>query len=153
MEGIKEPNEYKPFTWEACVVKIADKIAYLGRDIEDAVALKILTMPQVRELVRIVRPYSKSRMKELNNTVLLHDFIIDLCRHSNPQKGITISNDTLHLMNSLKTFNYENIYYHERLNSYREYAKLMIEFFFFFFSLSLSLSLSLCNLQDIEGVL
>ena len=33
---IKKANEYQPYTWEACVVKISDKIAYLGRDIEDA---------------------------------------------------------------------------------------------------------------------
>lgn len=123
---IKEPSEYAPFTWEGCVVKIADKIAYLGRDIEDAVSLKILTISQVKELLKIVRPYSRSRMKELNNTVLMHDFIIDLCRHSNPKNGIRISQDTLHLMNSLKKFNNENIYYHQRLDTYREYAKLII---------------------------
>ena len=36
-ESIEEPGKTQPYTWEACVVKIADKIAYLGRDIEDAV--------------------------------------------------------------------------------------------------------------------
>lgn len=37
------PNQYAPYTWEACVVKIADKISYLGRDIADAIRLGILT--------------------------------------------------------------------------------------------------------------
>lgn len=35
------PNQYAPYTWEGCVVKIADKISYLGRDIEDAITLGI----------------------------------------------------------------------------------------------------------------
>ena len=33
------PNQYSPYTWEGCVVKIADKISYIGRDIEDAITL------------------------------------------------------------------------------------------------------------------
>ena len=27
-----------PYTWEGCVVKIADNISYIGRDIEDAIS-------------------------------------------------------------------------------------------------------------------
>jgi dGTPase len=125
--AIEEPNQYQPYTWEGCVAKIADKIAYLGRDIEDAMALKILTPSQVKELVRIVRPFSKGKIKQLNNTVVMHEFIIDLCRHSSPENGIKISGDALRLMNSIKQFNYRNIYYHSRLNTYREYAKLIID--------------------------
>ena len=36
------PNQYSPYTWEGCVVKISDKISYIGRDIEDAITLGIL---------------------------------------------------------------------------------------------------------------
>ena len=43
LENYTKPNEYAPFTWEGCVVKISDKISYLGRDIEDALRFKILT--------------------------------------------------------------------------------------------------------------
>lgn len=42
LENIIMPNQYQPFTWEGCIVKVADKIAYLGRDIEDAVSLRVL---------------------------------------------------------------------------------------------------------------
>ena len=38
----EHPNQYAPYTWEGCVVKIADKLSYLGRDIEDAITLGIL---------------------------------------------------------------------------------------------------------------
>ena len=33
------PNQYSPYTWEGCVVKISDKISYIGRDIEYAIKL------------------------------------------------------------------------------------------------------------------
>jgi dGTPase len=36
-------GKYQAVTWEGCVVKLADKIAYLGRDIEDAQRLGYLT--------------------------------------------------------------------------------------------------------------
>jgi dGTPase len=48
--GFKRPNQFAPFTYEACVVKIADKISYIGRDIEDAMHLGIVTKEQMDEL-------------------------------------------------------------------------------------------------------
>ena len=49
------PNEFAPYTWEGCVVKIADKIAYLGRDIQDAITLGILDehLEELHELLNI----------------------------------------------------------------------------------------------------
>ena len=49
----KEPKQYAPYTWEGCVVKIADKISYLGRDIEDAITLGILD-DHLEELHQII---------------------------------------------------------------------------------------------------
>ena len=48
-------NQFKPYTWEACVVKIADKIAYLGRDIQDAITTGILDghLKELREVMNI----------------------------------------------------------------------------------------------------
>ena len=37
-----KPNKFAPYTWEGCVVKVSDKISYIGRDIEDAIRLGIL---------------------------------------------------------------------------------------------------------------
>ncbi|MCI8590740.1 MAG: hypothetical protein HFI88_00010 [Lachnospiraceae bacterium] len=35
-------GKYQAATWESCVVKIADKIAYVGRDVENAISLGFL---------------------------------------------------------------------------------------------------------------
>ena len=42
LNTIKKPGEYQAYTWEGCVVKISDKIAYLGRDIEDALRMNFI---------------------------------------------------------------------------------------------------------------
>ena len=47
------PNQFRPYTWEACVVKIADKIAYLGRDIQDAITLGIQLLSLMKKPVII----------------------------------------------------------------------------------------------------
>ena len=82
LNTIARPNEYKPYTWEGCIVKISDKIAYLGRDIEDALTLKILSRPQLKELSSLVKEHGKYKFREINNTFVIHKLIIDLCENS-----------------------------------------------------------------------
>jgi dGTPase len=126
LHQINKPNEYAPFTWEGCVVKIADKISYLGRDIEDALTLNILSQSQLNDLKAI----AGENYKAINNTILMHDFIIDMCKSSHPTTGICFSEKYLELINNVKKFNYQNIYNHKRLKSYEKYAKLVIESIF-----------------------
>ena len=126
LETLKSPSENAPYTWEGCVVKIADKIAYLGRDIEDAYISKILTFPQ-KPLIKLLRAYlGDVKREELNNTFIIHRFIINLCELSNPSDGIRFSPEYLNLMNEIKKFNYEYIYLHPRLENYKNYAALII---------------------------
>jgi dGTPase len=126
LKNIQRPNEFQPYTWEGCVVKISDKIAYLGRDIEDAISLKILSRSDLKNLIKAVRPFTKAPISELNNTVIMHDFIIDLCENSTIEKGICLSHNNLQLMNELKKFNYESIYNHWKIEKYKKYAELVI---------------------------
>lgn len=122
LESIKRPNEYRPYSWEGCVVKVADKIAYLGRDIEDALSLGILSETQLSGLRRIIN----ADLADVNNTIIMHQLIKDLCEESSPQKGICFSAQKFQMLRDIMKFNYENIYLHERLNNYHEYAELVI---------------------------
>ncbi len=128
--SILRPNQFAPFTWEACVVKIADKIAYLGRDIEDAIRLKILDQQQLDELRDALRTRFGSRIEKVNTTNLVHGFILDLVEHSSPEKGLAFSEEYFNLMNNIKKFNYKHIYKHKRLHYYNKYAKLILESLF-----------------------
>jgi dGTPase len=136
--AIKRPGIIQPYTWEGCVVKIADKIAYIGRDIEDAREYHILDMASYRQLREIVgstlglegdgkAKHALRSGKAVNTTVLINDLIVDLCEQSSPEKGLCFSDQYFRFIIELKKFNYANIYNHWRLHEFEHYASAIIE--------------------------
>lgn len=132
LSQVQKASQYSPYTWEGCVVKISDKISYLGRDIEDAITYKILSSSQLEKMQRILKDTidAKLDLREINNTVLMHKFIIDLCDQSSPEKGLKFSRFYLLLMEEIKRFNNDNIYNHPRLDKFKKYVRLIIESIF-----------------------
>ncbi|MBQ9298376.1 MAG: HD domain-containing protein [Clostridia bacterium] len=121
LKEYKTPNQYSPYTWEGCVVKIADKISYLGRDIADAITLGVLD-GHLTELYDIL----KFNGKIINNTVLTNHMIYDLCENSNPEQGLCFSPETFKLINDIKKFNYKNIYLTDKKMSSMEYIRFVL---------------------------
>lgn len=133
--SMKRPGFIQPYTWEGCVVKIADKIAYLGRDIEDARAYHILDMTsyrQLREIVGSTLGFEKKGAhalrsgKAVNTTTLINDLIVDLCQQSSPKKGLCFSDEYFKFILELKKFNFAHIYNHWRLGEFAIYAENII---------------------------
>lgn len=118
------PGKYNASTWEGCVVKLADKIAYLGRDIEDAIRLGFLDSAKQEELLAIAQG---KKATAINTTVIMHNMIIDLCNNSNPDKGLCLSDKMSELLNEIKRFNYENIYANPKMAVYTKYSRMIIE--------------------------
>jgi len=114
------PNQYAPYTWEGCVVKIADKISYLGRDIEDAITLGILD-EKLEELYKILK-----QKEVINNTVIINHLIGDLCENSSLEKGLCFSEGTFKMLKEIKEFNYKYIYKAERLKPSARYFNIII---------------------------
>lgn len=117
------PNEYSPYTWEGCVVKISDKISYICRDIEDAITLGILD-EHIDELFELLNITSKN--EQINNTIIINNLIRDLCENSSAEKGLCFSNKSLNLLNKIKDFNYKNIYSCRRIKPSTRYFNLVI---------------------------
>ena len=115
------PNQFAPYTWEACVVKIADKISYIGRDIEDAITLGILD-EHLEELYSLIGV----RNVTINNTVIINNLIYDLCKNSSPANGLCFSNSSLEIMNKIKDFNYKYIYFNDILKPSDNYFEVVI---------------------------
>ena len=118
----KEPNQYAPYTWEGCVVKIADKISYLGRDIEDAITLGILD-DYLEELHQILE---EAPTQVINNTVIINTLIRDLCENSSYEKGLCFSKEIFDWINKLKKFNYKYIYMSPKVRKAIPYFELII---------------------------
>ena len=118
-----KPKQYMPYTWEGCVVKLSDKISYIGRDIQDAITLGILDSEKLKELSEILE---KSKKEEINNTVIINELISDLCNNSTPETGLNFSKEGNEMMNCIKDFNYKNIYLTPRLQIPQKHFSLMI---------------------------
>lgn len=119
------PNQYAPYTWEACVVKIADKISYIGRDIEDAKVMKLLNDKEIEKMDRLIEKIS------INHTNIINYLTVNLCKNSSPEKGLCFSKDALEMMNAIKEFNYEKIYRSPQiLPSIRYFKVVMNEIFY-----------------------
>lgn len=117
------PNQYAPYTWEGCVVKISDKISYIFRDIEDAITLDILD-EHIDEIFSLLNITAEN--EQINNTIIINNLIRDLCENSSPEKGLCFSNESLALLNKIKEFNYKNIYSCKRIKPSTRYFNLII---------------------------
>lgn len=92
-----------PMTLEGCVVRISDLIAYLGRDIEDAIRLGVLKKNSI--------PESISSVLGNTNREIVNSIIMDLIENSLDRPFIKISEKVFKAIKDLKDFNYKNIYY------------------------------------------
>lgn len=127
LNSFTHPGEYQAYTWEGCVVKIADKIAYLGRDIEDALRMYFINKDEIHELRNIAKSYGE---KTINTTVIIHNFIISICENSSPESGIRLSEKYNQMLNDVKDFNTKAIYKNSKFDVYRKYAALVIRSLF-----------------------
>ena len=123
LSDYKYPNQFAPYTWEACVVKLSDKISYIGRDIEDAITLGILDN-HVDELYKLLD--SKYTKDKINNTIIINYLITDLCENSSPEKGLCFSQDAFNLITKINEFNYKYIYNCQRIQPSNRYFNIVL---------------------------
>ena len=117
------PSQFSPFTYEACVVKISDKISYIGRDMEDAMHLGILDKSLIEELQEEL---SQVLGEKINNTVLINRFITNICENSTPERGIAMSREFKEAMDVMNAFNLKNIYRCKRVEYSDKFFDLVL---------------------------
>lgn len=92
----------KQMTLEGCVVRISDIIAYIGRDIEDAITVGVIERKQIPEpIVEILGD---------NNSSIVNTLILDIVKNSIDRDYIRMSKEVFYALMSLKDWNYKNIY-------------------------------------------
>lgn len=128
---IEKGGKIGSFSYEGCVVKISDKIGYIGRDIEDAVSYRILKKEQKNELLDVVHTMHKDiKINELNTSSFTHSLVLNLCSNSSIENGLCFSEDCFQVLKLVKQFNYKNICNHPRILKFKKYATLIIETLF-----------------------
>ncbi len=90
-----------PCTLEGCVVRLVDKVAYLGRDIEDAVIADFIKEDDLPAEI-----HAKIGAK---NGEIVDLFVMDIIENSSAEQ-IALSDATSELMDRMFDLNYERIY-------------------------------------------
>jgi len=101
-KALSPKTELIPMTLEGCVVRLADTIAYIGRDIEDAIELKIIRRDDL--------PPDCVRTLGNTNGQIVYRLVTDLIEHSSELTTISFSPRIAEALMTLKRFNYQSIY-------------------------------------------
>ncbi len=117
LAAIDDRNRY-PSTWEGCIVRMSDKIAYIGRDFEDAVNLKMLSRDDL--------PGEVSRVLGDSNGEIIDTLVNDMIRSSLRTGSIGFSREVYDALLSFRNFNYRNIYKHKLLSEYHRYFRRIL---------------------------
>jgi len=91
-----------PMTLEGCVVRVSDTISYLGRDIEDAIILGLISREDI--------PIECTEVLGNTNRDVVNNLVVDVIENSYNKAFIALSREMAEAMKSLKEFNYMCIY-------------------------------------------
>jgi dGTPase len=119
-----DPREL-PATTEGRVVRVADIMAYLNHDLDDAIRSGVVTRPEIPE--RCTRVLGKAHDERVNT------MMTDLIAHSQPEDDqlvLNMSDRVSGAMHELREFLYEKVYRSPRVhNEFIKAKKIMSELF------------------------
>jgi len=105
LDNIKN-RKIKPASYEGCIVRFSDKIAYLGRDIEDGITAKFIERDDIPKDV-------KENIGE-NNSQIIDTLVHDVINNSKSANKLGFSDAIFEIVKQLKNFNYERIYHNPK---------------------------------------
>ena len=97
----------RPMTLEGCVVRMADTISYIGRDIEDAIRLNLIKRADLPT-------DAVARLGNTNGTIV-YNLVTDLIENSLKKPAIAFSKDTSDALKTLREFNLNRIYLNPKM--------------------------------------
>ena len=123
----KSIKKITPMTLEGCVVRISDIIAYIGRDIEDAIIVGTIKREDI--------PKEITDVLGNNNSEIVDNLIKDIIINSIEKGYISFSKDVYSALMNLKEWNYKNIYESEEACKNKE---VLEEYFYKLYSVYLN---------------
>lgn len=111
-----------PMTTEGCVVRLADTISYIGRDVEDAIRMGLIDRGKLpREAVEVLGD---------TNGKIVYTLVSDLILTSRESDAVAFSPEKASALMVLKDFNRKNIYYNPVIKSEGGKIKRLFEILF-----------------------
>lgn len=108
-----------PMTLEGCVVRFADTISYIGRDIEDAIRLGIIRRNEL--------PRRCCRLLGDTNGTIVYTLVTDVIENSHEQDRIAFSPAISTALSELKRFNLERIYLNPKIKERSETIRSLFQ--------------------------
>jgi dGTPase len=112
-----------PTTLEGCLVRMVDRVAYLGRDLEDGLKAGVIRSGDIPR--EIVRGLGK------DNGKIIGVFVNDIISHSIEKDRIEMSTEVHALMGMLKDFNYDYIYTDREVRRRAKKAARILELLYY----------------------
>jgi dGTPase len=111
-KGVNPSLDLRPMTLEGCVVRLADTVAYIGRDIEDAIILGLIKRSDIpNDCVSILGDTNGSIVYNLVTDLIVNSTVAPPGSPAQPGGDyIGFSEDVSSTLEKLKTFNYQHIY-------------------------------------------
>lgn len=104
-----------PMTMEGCVVRMADTISYVGRDLEDAIRLGIINRSDL--------PKESAKLLGSTNGTIVYSLVTDIIKNSFQRIHIAFSPEVSEALKRLKEFNLEHIYMNPKIKNHTSAIK------------------------------
>ncbi len=114
--------DLQPMTMEGCVVRMADTISYIGRDIEDAIRLALIARDDI--------PAEPSRLLGNSNGTIVYNLVEDLVSQSSGSPFLRFSEEIGRSLKKLKMFNEDRIYRNPKVKEQTHKIELMFGLLF-----------------------
>jgi len=98
----EETKNLRSMTIEGCIVRVSDVIAYIGRDIEDAIAVNLIKREEI--------PADICEVLGNSNKQIVNSLVLDIINNSYGKGCISFSKEVFNALDKLKGWNYANIY-------------------------------------------
>lgn len=121
--GILSRPPSHPSSWEACVVKLSDDVAYLGRDIEDGIMAGLITLDDIPERVRKLFGDEFYEYNRLVSKMFLNDII-----EATEKTGrIGLTDEKFELSMELRGFIKTALKRNSEMDVWEKYVKLVVQ--------------------------
>ncbi len=111
-----------PMTLEGCLVRMADTVSYIGRDIEDAIRLDLVRRDDLPDK-------SVTILGNTNGTIVFN-LVTDIIRNSYQKPYIAFSSEVSEALRQLKMFNLQHIYLNSRIKRHTRRIEKLFEMLF-----------------------
>jgi len=111
-----------PSTFEGCIVRVSDMIAYIGRDFEDAISLGLLKRADI--------PSNVARTLGDTNSTIVNSLCMDIVNNSRDGRAVRFSDAAYGALLEMKKFSISKIYNHKRIKEQIRRFKPMMKALF-----------------------